>query len=131
MYSIDVDFQVFKALTNLRKTEATTYNDVLLDILKIDKEVTPTNSTPATTSNGDWLAKGVRFPAGTEFRAPYKGQTITGRIESGALVVNGNRFDSPSSAAVFVTKNSVNGWRFWECKLPGQPTWRSIETLRK
>jgi hypothetical protein len=28
-----------------------------------------------------------------------------------------------------ITKNSVNGWKFWECKLPGKQHWQSINTL--
>ena len=80
---------------------------------------------------GDWIAKGIRFPAGTEFRANHKGQTWLGRVERGALVVNGKRFDTPSAAAVAITKTPTNGWTFWECRLPGQASWQIIKGLRK
>ena len=73
----------------------------------------------------------MRFPAGTEFRAKYKGQTWLGRVEGGALVVNGKRYDTPSAAAVAITENPVNGWTFWECRLPGQAGWKILKALRK
>ena len=82
-------------------------------------------------SQGDWVSKGVRFPAGTEFRADYKGETHNGKVDGGALVVSGKRFDTPSRAAMSITKNSVNGWDFWECKFPGKTSWQLITTLRK
>jgi hypothetical protein len=85
----------------------------------------------AIPSKGDWMAKGIRFPAGTEFRASYKGQTYLARVEDGALVLNGERFDTPSSAAMSITKSPVNGWTFWESRAPGQGSWQMIKTLRK
>ncbi|HOX41758.1 MAG TPA: DUF4357 domain-containing protein, partial [bacterium] len=66
-----------------------------------------------------------------EFRANYKGQTILAKVESGSLVLNGKRFDSPSAAAVSITGNMVNGWIFWECRLPGKTSWQTIKMLRK
>jgi hypothetical protein len=82
------------------------------------------------TSSG-WVSKGVRFPVGTEFRASYKGRVHTGRVENDALTVNGKKFDSPSAAAMSITDSAVNGWRFWECKLPGKSGWQLIESLRR
>ena len=132
MRTIDVDFDVFKAITVRRPDENVTENDVLRQLLGLP----PLHGVNVTTqgedaSPGGWITKGVRFPLGTEFRAQYKGQTILGKVENGALVIGGRRFDSPSAAAVFITKNPVNGWRFWECRFPGQATWRLIGGLRK
>jgi len=129
--TIEIDFEVFKALTNRRATESISYNDVLRELLGLNPLQTPVLSPEVASSSGAWTTKGVTFPVGTEFRANYKGQTILGKVESGALVVNGKRFDSPSSAAVSITGNMVNGWIFWECRLPGKTTWQMIKTLRK
>ncbi len=99
-----------------------------LPLARGQQEMTPA---PGGSAPGDWATKGVRFPAGTEFRANYKGQTHLARVESGALVLNGRRYDTPSSAAMSITGNPVNGWTFWGCRLPGQASWRIIKALRK
>ena len=129
MRTIEVDFDVFKALTLRRPSEDVTENDVLRELLGLPtrRAVKPldTNST-----QGDWVAKGITFPSGTEFRATYKGQTYLARVENGALVLNGQPFDSPSAAAVSITGNPVNGWTFWECRLPGRTSWQIIKALR-
>ena len=130
MHAIEVDFDVFKALTMRRASEHVTENDVLRQMLGLSSKKEPT--VPAARPEaGDWITKGVRFPAGTEFRAKYKGQTWLGLVEGGALVVNGKRYDTPSAAAVAITENPVNGWTFWECRLPGQAGWKIIKALRK
>ena len=128
MPTIEVDFDVFKALTARRPTEDTTENDVLRQVLGLpSKRVSPA---PAAAAPGDWVAKGIRFPAGTEFRASYKGQTYLARVEGGALALNGKRFDTPSAAAMSISDTPVNGWTFWEARLPGQPGWKMIKSFR-
>ncbi len=132
MRTIEVDFDVYKALTSSRPTENVTENDVLRNLLGLTPKQGPSVSLATSTQDSnDWVVKGVRFPAGTEFRANYKGQTWLGRIERAALVVNGQRFDTPSAAAVFITKTPTNGWTFWECRLPGQSSWQIIKGLRR
>jgi len=130
MPTIQVDFDVFKALTMRRASEEVTENDVLRQLLGLPAHK-GASTQPGASAPGDWITKGVRFPAGTEFRATYKGQTYLGRVEGGALVLSGKRFDSPSAAAVSITRNPVNGWRFWQARLPGQAGWKIIESLRK
>lgn len=129
MHTIDVDFEVFKQLTIRRATESVTYNDVIRDLLGLGQSK-PVISLEATRS-GSWVSKGVKFPEGTEFRAKHKGQLHTGRVVGGGLSVNGKSFDTPSSAAMSITGNPVNGWRFWECRLPNMATWVVISSLRK
>jgi hypothetical protein len=131
MHSIEVDFDVFKQLTVRRATEDVSYNDVIRELLGLGQNNATAKKETTSTSLGDWVAKGVQFPAGTEFRATYKGQIRTGRVEGGALAVNGQRYDSPSAAAVAITGSPVNGWRFWECRLPGKSTWQLIVNLRR
>ena len=130
MHSIEVDFDVFKALTLRRATEDVTYNDVLRELLGLNstKRAPVGPHTPAT---GGWFTKGVTFPDGTEFRATHKGQAYSSKVESGALVLNGKRYDSPSAAAVEITGRPTNGWIFWECRLPGKTSWQIIKSFRK
>lgn len=121
MYTIDVDFDVYKALTIRRDAESTTYNDVLREVLQL--EPSP-SETPSTGPRGQaWVVKGKSYPPSTEFRGKYKGKYYTARVENGALVYQGRRFDSPSPAAMEITGTSVNGWRFWECRRPGESSW--------
>jgi hypothetical protein len=130
MPSIEVDFDVFKAITTRRPSEEVTENDVLREMFHLrPKTSAPTSSDERAP--GDWIAKGVRFPVGTEFRAKYKGEIYLARVEGGALVLNGEAFDSPSNAAMAITKSPVNGWVFWECRLPGKSRWQMIKSLRK
>lgn len=130
MRTLEVDFDVFKALTMRRPSESVTENDVLRELLGLAPKRQGALS-PDSPAPEDWVTKGVRFPAGTEFRAHYKGQTFLGRVENGTLVLNGKLFDSPSAAAVSITGNPVNGWHFWQCRLPGQASWQMIKALRK
>jgi hypothetical protein len=131
MRTIEVDFDVYKALTMRRPTEDVTENDVLRELLQLPRRKAAPAPAPAGPAPGDWITKGVRFPAGTEFRAHYKGQTYLGRVEAGVLMLNGKPYDSPSSAAVSITGSAVNGWRFWEARLPGEAGWKMIESLRR
>jgi hypothetical protein len=145
MPQVHVDFDVFKALTMRRAEESVTENDVLRELLGLPKAPNskqpspPQSGTPfapsvwplLSASPADWISKGVRFPEGTEFRAHYKGQTYLGRVKQSALVVNDKRFDSPSAAAMDITGGKpANGWLFWECRMPGEATWRMIRHLR-
>lgn len=131
MMTIEIDFDVFKELTTRRTTESISYNDVLRKLLGLNPLKESVLSPDVATSEGAWTTKGVTFPAGSEFRANYKGRIISGKVESGYLVVNGKRFDSPSAAAVSITGNMVNGWIFWECRLPGKVSWQILKSLRK
>ena len=130
MPTIEVDFDVFKALTARRPTEEVSENDVLRQVLGLPaRKIGQTQ--PAAPAPGDWITKGVHFPAGSEFRATYKGQTHLARVEGGSLVLSGKRFDTPSAAAMSITNSPVNGWTFWEARLPGQAGWKVIKTLRQ
>ena len=103
------------------------YNDVIRALLKLDAKPL---SRIAPVQNGATF-KGVFFPDGTEFRAPYKGQTYTAEIKNGQWVsADGVTHKSPSEAAVAITGKNWNGWRFWHCKRPGDTGWQLIDGLR-
>jgi hypothetical protein len=130
MPTIDVDFDVFKALTARRESESFTVNDVIRVLLKLPAIGAKTKAAP-TSIVDDWFSKGVRFPVGTEFRASYKGAKYSGVIKAGKLLIEGKQAFSPSNAATMITETNVNGWNFWECKLPGEGRWRTLADLRK
>ena len=128
MATIEVDFDAYKQLTMLRQSESDTYNDVIRRLLKLGKAPVPNVSAVAKGA----VFKGVLFPDGTLFRVPYKGRTYTAEIKDGVWVgADGEKRSSPSEAAVKITGNSVNGWRFWQCKRPGDVGWQLMDRLRE
>ena len=95
---------------------------------KMDR-IYPKNS-KNTADHVSWVVDGVAFPNGTKFRCKYKGYFYYAQVCDGALMINGKKFFSPSAAAVTITRNSVDGWLFWDCKLPGNSSWVNICALK-
>jgi hypothetical protein len=109
--SIEIDFDVYKALTIRRATPSVTYNDVLREVLGIGPA---TKNGGAPVQNGTpWITKGAVFPPGTEFRATYKGKDYQAHVEKGALFFNGTKYSSLSPAAIAITERPTNGWIFF------------------
>ncbi len=129
MRTIEIDFEVYKQLTLRRASEDVTPNDVIRELLGLPNEGKNTQK-PQEKNKKTWSTKGVSFPHGTHFRADYKGQTYNAVVENGSLLLNGKNYTSPSSAAISITGNSVNGWIFWECKMPGESSWHLIKKYR-
>tara|TARA_B100001765_G_C19376565_1_gene281537 strand:- start:208 stop:585 length:378 start_codon:yes stop_codon:yes gene_type:complete len=120
---IEIDFEVFKALTSRRQSETHSYNDVLREILGLE---------PAAVQTSHGRALGGRFlPNGTELRARYKGQVYSAEIVSEKFVHDGKTYSSASAAAKAVTGTNVNGLQFWEVKRPGDVDWKSLKSLQK
>ena len=125
MATIEVDFEVFKALTNKRESEEMSYNDVLRAMLDLGtSQAAPAPSGPA------WTWKGVTLPTGTELRAEYKGKEYTARIVNGEWVQGERVFGSPSAAAYAITESGINGWVFWSVKRPTDAGWSLLSKLR-
>ncbi len=125
MAAIEVDFEVFKALTIQRATESVSYNDVLRSMLKLP----PSVAKPRDEQPG-WTWKGVTLPEGTELRAEYKGKVHLARVEGSQWMLDSKPHGSPSSAAHAITGSGVNGWWFWEVKRPGDVVWGPLGKLR-
>src|SRR5262249_161417 len=130
MASIDVDFDVFKALTVRRQTETMTYNDVIRELLKLPATAQGNAVRPLNGRGPGWVQKGVTFPNGTELRVTYKGKTYVAQVANNQMIFDGEAMTSLSEAANRVTRNSVNGWRFWECRFPGETEWRLADSLK-
>lgn len=150
---IHIDFDVYKALTTLRKSEVDSYNAVLRRLLKLPVENAlmaaaegrPNNALAAYAEGnfpehrnalaalmeGAWFDN-VFLPEGTKFRANYKGQTYSGEIRNGVwLDSEGITQTSPSAAAGAISNTNVNGWRFWYALLPGTSEWRRMDEFKK
>jgi predicted CopG family antitoxin len=146
--NIEVDFDVYQALTLLRKNEMDSYGDVIRRLLRLSEiesaagdardQVVSSNknilanllrNTP-DTMEGAWIGN-VHFPNGTRFRATYKGRTFRAEIRENLWVgEDGKLRKSPSEAASAISGTSVNGWRFWYGQRPGDDDWRRLDEFR-
>ena len=123
---IEIDFEVFKAITLLRKDEAMSPNDVLREVLKLGKK----KAVAPPTAGVHY--KGVFFPEGTQFRASFKGKTYRTLIKNSTFQDGaGKEYSSPSRAAYEMAGSTLNGWLFWECQRPGDTEWKVIDKLRR
>ncbi len=131
--SINIDFDVFKEITLRRHSPEVTENDVLREILKLEsQEKAPVKpAADGVSTKQAWSVGGAVFPHGTEFRAKYKRTYYQAIVDDGSLLLNGNRYDSPSPAAIEITGTSRNGWTFWECRLPGSKHWAPMTLFRR
>lgn len=128
---LEIDFEVYKALTALRQSEADTYSDVLRRLLQLPARTVSLRDVGAVTiRHGVWFGN-VHFPEGTQFRATYKGRMVTAEIRDDCWIgEDGMRRKSPSDAASAVSNTNVNGWRFWHARRPGDTEWRRLDELR-
>jgi hypothetical protein len=78
-----------------------------------------------------WIIDGLAFPKDTKFRGKYKGYFYYGKVSDGALMMNGREFLSPCAAAMAITRSSIDGWLFWDCKTPKASSWTNIHTLKQ
>lgn len=129
MNTIEIDFDVYKKLTILRETEEVTYNDVIRRLLDLPQQKQETRQYK-TSLKSSLICKGVEFPEGTELKSHYKGRNYRAIVQNGFIILNGEKYKSPSPAAVSITNNSVNGWIFWDCKLPNSNRWITLKSLR-
>lgn len=125
---LEIDFDVFKALTAMRENEADSYNSVLRRLLKLDSISDDFEQLLAGKSL--WLGN-AEFPDGTKFRATYKGKTYHAQAADGRWVDSeGRERKSPSDAAFQITRTNINGWRFWNALRPGDTTWQRLDAFR-
>src|SRR5690242_19253488 len=104
MPQIDIDFEVFKELTNRRPAESVTYNDVIRDLLKLPKPTAKSSKISAMNGSNPWVVSDTTFPVGSEFMADYKGKTYSGTVKDGKLELSdGSKFTTPSAAAMHIT----------------------------
>lgn len=137
MRTIEIDIDVHKLIERERASFAETPNAVLRRLLKLGAAPEArTGVSSGKAYSGAWTGKGVTLPAGTELRMEYRGHEHRGVIDGAAWVIGGQRFKSPSAAAggVAETKNgsrpSLDGWKYWQVKRPGDEGWVALATLR-
>lgn len=140
---IEIDFEVFKALTGRLESETDSYNEAIRRLLglpatqaallpgEIDVPGFPSpGNALGPFAGGVWFSN-VYFPNGTNFRATYKGKTYRARVQNSQWIDElGFIRTSPSDAASAITRTNVNGWRFWFTKRPTDEDWQRMDELK-
>lgn len=143
---IDIDIDVYKAIENARQSFSETPNDVLRRIIGLDHNSFVSNEVIVgdelverleIPTGRAWRGKGVELPHGTHVRMEHNGRTYSGEIVDGEWHTEGVVATTPSGAASAITKTKsgssslLNGWNYWEIRLPTSNRWRPIASLRK
>ncbi len=133
--TIEIDLEVHKLIEAQRLSFSEPPNTVLRRLLKLGG-LAP-GALASEFSAGAWTGKGVNLPVGTQLRMQYRGKEHRGEIQESCWIIEGHRFKSPSAAAggVATTKDgrrpSLDGWKYWHIKRPGDPGWTSLDVLRQ
>ena len=85
--SIEIDFDVHKAIELARTSFSETENDVLRKLLKLGEASVTTSS--METGGLPWSRKGVTLAHGTRLRMEYNGRQYSGAVENGEWVFEG------------------------------------------
>jgi hypothetical protein len=142
---IEIDFEVFKALTARLENEYDTYNEAVRRLLGLPATqaallpgevdvpglpAVPQANALSPYAGGVWFSN-VYFPNGTVFRATYKGKTYRARIQQSQWIDEfGQIRSSPSDAAGAISGTNVNGWRFWFVRRPQDEDWQRMDALK-
>jgi hypothetical protein len=134
---IEIDFDIHRCIEQERRGFEEPHYLALRRLLKLPEPAQTTTVSPAI-SGRPWREGLVEVPHGSLARMSYQRgkQTFEGKFLDGKLVVGGETFDTLSAAAsaLAVTKYgdhpSLNGWNYWEAKLPGEDKWRSLNQMR-
>jgi hypothetical protein len=136
--TIEIDFEVHKLI----EMERTGFDEPPISALRRllglrDVSMSESIAAPVASPGGrGWSGDGVHLPHGTLLRMTYNGRSHHGRIDGESWSVEGGRFASPSGAAttVALTKKGrhtrLDGWNYWEAKLPGSDSWVRLGLLR-
>ena len=150
---IEIDFQVHQLIELERKGFEDTPNAVLRRKYGL-ADLGPTGARPGVSNadrpakelvpidaNRPWAGKGkstgLMLPHGTQLRIDYNGQCILGRVDNGSLVFEGQRFNSPSGAAVALCstrsgrKTALNGKTLISACPPGKSRWASLKSMEE
>jgi hypothetical protein len=132
MHSLQVDFDVFKAITARRPHEGISENDVLREMLGLpalsDGKTRGSGRRGPSKSEG-WKSEGVTFMIGMQLQHRFRGgRVVTARIVQNGVEYDGTVYGGLSPAAAAASGHQANGWQFWEVyTLFG---WRKADTLR-
>lgn len=118
------------------------HEETLLALMGMVRDVIKTEAAAAdraVEAEMDWQSEGVSVPHGLEARMSYMAgrQRFVGCFLNGKLVVNGRHFTTLSQAASALAVNrmgrspNLNGWAYWQVRLPGTDQWIPMAALKK
>jgi hypothetical protein len=146
-YQINVNGPTFFEIQKIAKLSGGSMGDVVANLLTFFNDWQPGSATADEKTEGSaqpgfhqlWRsARGEFLPVGLQLRALYLGKTYTATITASGIEFNGDKYDSPSSAAVAVkeaagrsgTSASTNGWDFWTAFDPKTSQWKSLKGFK-
>ena len=118
MRTIRISEQVYKEIAKRGKFGETP-NDVLERVFKI------------TQTESQSLRRSLFPPNHTECRFNRNGEYVCGKIENGELILSIGSYSAFSTAAKALTGTSLNGWLYWEIKLPNEDRWILADSWRQ
>ncbi len=126
MQTIEIDSDVFNAISALQLSEKFTLNIVLSKLLCLIK-----TESIKFESWLPWVTECMAFSHGALFRCRYKGHMPMAKVDNGSLVLKGRRFLSLSEAVYSITRKYVpDTWLFWEYRLSEYTAWKSAFKLK-
>lgn len=136
---IEIDFDIHRAIENERRGFDEPPRVALRRLLKLPEESLKSRAKALVADSGrPWREGAVVIPHGSEARMSYQrgSQVFEGRFVDGELVVQGQGFQTLSGAASALARTKdgstpkLNGWNYWEVRLPGQERWIPMSMLR-
>ena len=146
MPSIKVSQDLYMALERLRDPQDKRMTDLLWRFVE-ERGIKRTE--PNSVERGWWYtgdageglnASDMTIPNQAKLRGRYRGKYIQAGVEDGKIVIDREKYGSPSAAARAVLAKhrvvgaaaNVNGWRFWEMEYPAASgQWRRLDSFRK
>ena len=139
---IEIDFDVWKHIQVMRRTEQEDENGVLRRVLGLEDPLDGVEG-GEEAAPGSWRWNGVELPAGTRIQLRFQELVVDGRVEGGRLVAPGaegrpavaERAPSTWMKAVVRRERGgpaapgANGWEFIRVKVDG--SWRELQALRR
>jgi hypothetical protein len=129
--TIEIDFDLYKAIVANSHYFNEQPNDVLKRLIRLKNEnsisALPENN---QTQSAGLLVRGNVLKNGLNLQKRYKGKLYEAKVLNGYIEMAGNKYPSPSSAGIAITKSNVNGWRFWNYFDEKENKWKVLETLK-
>lgn len=133
---IEIDNEVWKELQKRAIPLVDTPNSVLRKLLELGNvniSQTIDGAKPENYSFAELLTSPniIDSLEGKRIWRKYKGRDYYAEVRNGKYIIDDKTFDSPSGAAMYVSKGvPINGWTFWRYLNSINNQWLPISELR-